>query len=72
MTIVSIGLMYGYILLVLLDLVLLWRRYKRVLAERHPGTDVKGKGVMMYGLNRSIQMRRLRMPRPVVPRGGAY
>lgn len=72
MTFVSLGLMYGYLAMVLLDLVMLWRRYKRVLAERHPGIDVKGKGVLMYGLNRSIQMRRLRMPKPVVARGGAF
>ncbi|MDO5501011.1 MAG: DUF3043 domain-containing protein [Propionibacteriaceae bacterium] len=69
---VSLGMMYGYIILVLLDLFLLWRRYKRVAAERFPRVELKGKGVMMYGFNRSIQMRRLRMPRPVVERGGTF
>lgn len=69
---ISLGLMYGYILLTFFDLFMLWRKYKRVAAERFPGLDLKGRGVMMFGFNRSIQMRRLRMPRPVVPRGGTY
>lgn len=71
-SVVSLGLMYGYIALVLLDLFRLWRRYKRVAAERFPGLELKGKGVMMYGFNRSIQIRRMRMPRPVVERGGSF
>ncbi|WP_432559111.1 DUF3043 domain-containing protein [Granulicoccus sp. GXG6511] len=71
-TFMSLGLMYGYILLVLLDLFLLWRKYKRVAAQRFPGLDLKGKGVMMFGFNRSIQIRRMRMPRPVVERGGTF
>lgn len=72
MTTLALVMMYGYLLLVLIDLFLLWRKYKRVIAERRPGTDLKGKGVMMYGLNRSIQMRRMRTPKPTVQRGGAY
>jgi hypothetical protein len=72
MTTLALVMMYGYLALVLVDLFLLWRKYKSLIAERHPGTELKGKGVLMYGLNRSIQMRRMRMPKPVVPRGGAY
>jgi hypothetical protein len=72
MTMVALVLMYGYIVLVLLDLFWMWRRYKKLLAERHPGIDPKGKGLLMYGMNRSIQMRRLRMPKPTVQRGGVY
>lgn len=72
MSMLSLGLMYGYLLLVLLDLFLLWRKYKRVAAERFPRVELKGKGVMMFGFNRSIQMRRLRMPRPQIKRGEAY
>lgn len=71
-SVVALGMMYGYILLVLLDLFLLWRRYKRIAAQRFPGLDLKGKGVMMYGFNRSIQIRRLRMPRPQLQRGDPY
>ncbi|WP_425309845.1 DUF3043 domain-containing protein [Ammonicoccus fulvus] len=72
MSMVSLGLMYAYILFTLFDLFVMWRKYKRIAAERFPGLELKGKGVMMFGFNRSIQMRRLRMPRPVVKRGGAY
>lgn len=68
-SLVSLGFMYGYVVLVLLDLFLMWRKYKRLAAEQFPRIELKGKGVMMYGFNRSIQMRRLRMPRPVVKRG---
>lgn len=72
MTTISLSMMYGYIGLVLLDLFLLWRRFKGVMADRHPKVDVKGKGLMMYGFNRSIQMRRLRMPKPTIQRGEVY
>lgn len=68
----SLGLMYGYILLVLLDLFLLWRRYKQIAAQRFPRLELKGKGLMMYGFNRSIQIRRLRMPRPTLKRGDSF
>lgn len=68
----SLGLMYAYIGFVLLDLFLMWRKYKRLAAQRIPRVDLKGKGVMMFGFNRSIQMRRLRMPRPVIERGGTF
>lgn len=71
-SLVSLTLMYGYILFVLLDLFLLWRRYKRLAAQRLPRVELKGKGVMMFGFNRTIQMRRLRMPRPTVERGGTF
>lgn len=71
-SLVSLTLMYGYILFVLLDLFLLWRRYKRLAAQRLPRVELKGKGVMMFGFNRTIQMRRLRMPRPTVARGGTF
>jgi hypothetical protein len=64
-------LMYAFILLVLFDgLVLKWRGYKRVLAERLPRSSTRG--LMMYGMNRCIQIRRFRMPPPRVRRGGAY
>ncbi|GAB3698176.1 DUF3043 domain-containing protein [Mariniluteicoccus flavus] len=71
-TYVTLVLMYGFLALVLLDLALLWRRYKRLLAERHPGASTKGKGIMMYGWNRAIQMRRLRQPAPRIERGAKF
>jgi len=63
--------MYLFILLVLFDaLVVMWRGYKRVLAERLPNSSTKG--LLMYGVNRCIQIRRFRMPPPRIKRGEAY
>lgn len=71
-TTVALVLMYSFLALVLLDLFLLWRRYRKLLAERMPDTSTTGKGIMMYGWNRAIQMRRLRMPAPRIKRGEAF
>lgn len=71
-TTIALVLMYGFLAVVLLDLFLLWRRYRKLLADRMPGTSTKGKGIMMYGWNRAIQVRRLRMPAPQIKRGEAF
>jgi hypothetical protein len=63
-------LMYAFILLVLFDCFLMWRGFKRVLAERLPRSSPKG--LLMYGMNRSIQIRRFRMPAPRIKRGQEY
>jgi hypothetical protein len=63
-------LMYVFILLVLLDSSLMWRGFKRVLAERLPGASTRG--LLMYGVNRSIQIRRFRLPAPRLKRGDRY
>ena len=63
-------LMYVFILAVLADCYFLWRGFKRVLAERLPGAPTRG--LMMYGVNRSIQIRRFRMPAPRLKRGDTY
>jgi len=52
--------MYAFILLVLLDCFVMWRGFKKVLAQRLPKASPKG--LLMYGMNRSIQIRRFRMP----------
>lgn len=72
MTLVTMIVMYAYIALVLLDIALMWRKFKKVLAERHPGTSYKGKGLLMYGANRMVQMRRLRQPAPELKRREQY
>ena len=48
----------------------MWRGFKRVLAERLPGASPKG--LLMYGMTRSTQIRRFRMPPPRIKRGEAY
>lgn len=62
--------MYAFILLVLFDSFLMWRGFKRVLAARLP--KAAPKGLLMYGMNRSIQIRRFRMPAPRIKRGEEY
>jgi hypothetical protein len=55
------------IVLILVDSVGIAIRLKKQLAERHP--DVSRKGAVPYALMRSLQMRRLRLPKPQVKRG---
>jgi hypothetical protein len=62
--------MYAFILLVLFDCFLMWRGFKKVLAERLPKASPKG--LLMYGMNRSIQIRRFRMPAARIKRGEQY
>lgn len=52
----------------ILDAVLAWRRTKKkILAKFGEDTDLKG--LALYSVMRSFQMRRTRMPRPMVERG---
>jgi hypothetical protein len=62
--------MYLFILAVFVDGYLMWRGFKRVLAKRLPGTSPKG--LLMYGMTRSTQIRRFRLPPPRIKRGEAY
>lgn len=63
-------LMYAFILLVLFDAWRMWRGFKQVLAKRMPHAPTRG--LMMYGVNRMIQIRRFRMPSPRLKRGDTY
>ena len=70
MVVVSTAAMYIFILLVILDGVWMWRGFKKVLAQRLPRASTKG--LMMYGMNRCIQIRRFRMPPPRIKRHEAF
>lgn len=70
MTLVSTAAMYLFIFAVILDGVLMWRGFKRVLAQRMP--KASSKGLLMYAINRMIQIRRFRMPAPRIKRGDPY
>lgn len=59
--------MYVFLFVVLLDTFLMWRGFKKLLAQRQPRSSTGG--LLMYGMNRSIQIRRFRMPAPRVKRG---
>lgn len=54
-------------LLIVADLFIMWRGYKKLHAERLPREPLKG--LLSYGVNRSINLRRLRLPKPRVNRG---
>lgn len=49
------------------DVFLMWRQFKKLAAQRLPGTPLKG--LLAYGINRSINLRRLRIPAPRVKPG---
>ncbi len=69
-TLITTLLMYLFILLVLFDGFLMWRGYKKVLADRLPRATTKG--LLMYGMNRAIQIRRFRIPKPRIKRGHSF
>ncbi len=60
-------LLFGMLLLVVLDLVLLRRRIRKQLAVRFPDESVKG--TTYYAVTRSLQMKFMRMPKPKVKIG---
>ena len=60
-------LLFGMLLLVVLDLVLLRRRIRKQLAARFPGESVKG--TTYYAVTRSLQMKFMRMPKAKVKIG---
>lgn len=60
-------LLFGMLLLVVLDLFLLRRRLRKQLAARFPGESVKG--TTYYAVTRSLQMKFMRMPKAKVKIG---
>jgi hypothetical protein len=60
-------LLFGMLLLVILDLFLLRRRIRRQLAVRFPGEPVKG--TTYYAVTRALQMKFMRMPKAQVKIG---
>jgi hypothetical protein len=64
---VSVG-VYGLLGAAALDSWLMWRRLKKVLVAKF-GEDKVGRGLAMYAVMRGFQIRRSRMPRPLVKRG---
>ncbi|WP_330457338.1 DUF3043 domain-containing protein [Streptomyces sp. NBC_00820] len=54
---------------IVLDSVFSGLRLKKRLAERFPGQTKNTRGAVAYALMRSLQMRRLRLPKPQVKRG---
>nr|WP_202481727.1 MULTISPECIES: DUF3043 domain-containing protein [Streptomyces] len=64
---ISLLLWMGVIILIVIDSIGLSIRLKKQLRERFP--DTPKRGAVAYGLMRTLQMRRLRLPKPQVKRG---
>lgn len=61
-------LVYGLIAAAAIDTFLMWRRVRKKLVAKH-GADAVARGDGFYAAMRAFQMRRTRMPRPIVKRG---
>ncbi|MFD7610229.1 DUF3043 domain-containing protein [Streptomyces sp. NPDC059828] len=64
---IALLLWMGVIVLIIVDSIGISIRLKKQLKERFP--DEPKRGAVAYGLMRSLQMRRLRLPKPQVKRG---
>ncbi|MFD9354235.1 DUF3043 domain-containing protein [Streptomyces sp. NPDC060031] len=64
---IALMLWLGVIVLIILDSIGLVFRLRKALTERFP--DEPRRGAIAYGLMRTLQMRRLRLPKPQVKRG---
>jgi hypothetical protein len=69
-TVITTLAMYLFILAVFVDGYLMWRGFKKVLAARLPKASPKG--LLLYGMTRSTQIRRFRSPTPRIKRGDPY
>ncbi|WP_351236729.1 DUF3043 domain-containing protein [Streptomyces sp. NPDC002133] len=64
---IALLLWLGVIVLIVIDSIGIWLRLKKQLNERFPNEPKRG--AVAYGLMRTLQMRRLRLPKPQVKRG---
>ncbi|MBT2448552.1 DUF3043 domain-containing protein [Streptomyces sp. ISL-43] len=64
---VALTLWLGVIALIILDSIGMFIRLRKALNQRFP--DEPKRGAVAYGLMRTLQMRRLRLPKPQVKRG---
>ncbi|MFD3921247.1 DUF3043 domain-containing protein [Streptomyces sp. NPDC058595] len=64
---IALLLWLGIIILIVVDSIGIWIRLKKQLAIRFPNEPKRG--AVAYALMRTLQMRRLRLPKPQVKRG---
>jgi hypothetical protein len=64
---IALLLWLAIIVLIVLDSIGIWIRLGKRLSERFPNENLKG--VKAYAVMRTLQMRRLRLPKPQVKRG---
>ncbi len=62
------GVLYLYVIAVVIDLAVLWFKLKKALVAKFGPAAPRGN--LMYGVLRATQLPRTRMPRPQVKRGG--
>lgn len=55
------------LLITIINVWIMWRGFKKLLAERHPNEPTRG--LLVYMFNRSLMIRRFRQPGPRVKRG---
>ncbi len=60
---------WAFVALMVLDTWIMWRKFKKLAAERLPSASKKG--LAFYGFNRQLSFRRWRTPAPQVKRGEA-
>ena len=63
---ITLSIMWGFLLLVALDVWLMWRGLKKHLIDKFGEV---APGSTMYAINRAIMIRRFRLPKPQVKRG---
>lgn len=61
---------WAFMALVVVDIFVLWRQFKKLAAERIPNEPLKG--MLYYGFNRALSLRRFRLPLPRVKRGDSF
>lgn len=66
-TLVVVALVYGLVVVGVIDAFLMWRRTKRDIVARFGTAPPRGSA--MYAVMRAFQMRRSRLPRPQIKRG---
>ena len=66
-------LMYAYLIAVIVDVWLMWRKLKRKLIDKFGEVSVaKGSRSASYAWSRAIQVRRWRLPKPRDPKRGHF
>ncbi|NMM93604.1 DUF3043 domain-containing protein [Bifidobacterium oedipodis] len=66
-------LMYGYLIAVIVDVALMWRKLKKLLIDKYGEHSVaKGSRSFSYAWSRSIQLRRWRLPKPREAKRGHF
>ena len=72
-SIIMMALMYGYLIAVIIDVWLMWRKLKAKLIAKYGEQSVsKGSRSFSYAWSRSIRMRRWRLPKPRYPKRGHW